>query len=88
MENGEWNGVKFSPKCPDILSFKGQKPKNCIGKRKGMKETEKPGADRGRTAVHPTTTVRAHHHGHTVVVSGSAVLPFPEHCVLGLLFGR
>jgi len=58
MENGEWNGVGFSPNCLDTLSFKGQKSKNCAGKRKGTKETKEPRADRGRTAVRPDSTAK------------------------------
>ena len=88
-ENDGENGIGWneSPKYPDTLSFKGQTPKNWAGKRKGAKETEEPGSEKGCTAVHPTTTVHVHHHGQTMVVSGSAVPPFPERCILVLLFG-
>ena len=56
--------MESSPKCPDPLSFKGQKPKNYAGKRKGMKETEESGVDRGCTAVTPRT------HGHAPTTTG------------------
>ena len=81
-ENDGDNGIgrNESPKCRDTLSFKGKKSKKCTGKRKDTKETEEPGPDRGRTVVrpdctvvHPTTTVRAHHHRQTLELSGSAV---------------
>ena len=59
----EWGGIFFS-KCPDTLSFKGQKSKNYAEKRKGAKEAEEPGTDRGHTAVCPYSTVmRSCHHG-------------------------
>ena len=77
MENGEWNGMRLSPKCQDTLSFKGQKPKNYAGKRKGTKEIKASVADRGCTAVRPkqhghasTTTGRGEHHGLPMVTSG------------------
>jgi len=74
--------------------LKGKNRKITQKNEKARKKPKNPGQTGDtRLCVHtarscdPTTMVCAHHHGQTVVVSGSAVSPFFERCVLVLLFG-
>jgi len=89
----EWGGIRSQyVQIHNLLN--GKNRHNRAGKRKGTKETEAAGGSKGRMTVRPRqhgratpTTGRGENYGQLVVVSGPAIPPFSERCVLELLFG-
>jgi len=91
MENGEWNGVGFGPQYVEIhhlLNIKNRKITQENGRaQKKLKQPVAAGDTRPQHGRATPTMSRGENQGQPMVVSGPAVPPFLERCVLVLLFG-